>query len=187
MRLFVALDIPEETRETLAKYIREFAKACRGANWVRAEILHITLKFIGETEEAQLPAIQKSLAEVKAREAIEIVFRHFGFFPNERHPRVFWAGMEAGPSLAELAKRIDEKLAPLDIPRETRDFRPHLTLARFKSIEGLPKLRDMIAGLTTQELGRVVAREFHLYRSNLKRSGAEHLRLATFPFSGGGE
>lgn len=182
MRLFVALDIPEETRDALANLIHQFSEVCRGARWVRAEGLHITLKFIGEAEEATLSAMKACLAEIHSAEAIQIVFRHFGFFPNERRPHVFWVGMQAGPALADLAKQIDAKLQTLGIPHEEKDFRPHLTLARFNSLGGLPKLKEMIQGHAARELGRTTAREFHLYQSELKPGGAEYTRLATFPF-----
>lgn len=187
MRLFVALDIPEETREALSCLLLQFSKVCRGARWVRAESIHITLKFIGEVEESSLPAIKDSLRQVSSREGIEIAFRHFGFFPNERHPRVFWVGTEASPVLAELASEIDARLQPLGIPHEERGFRPHLTLARFNSTEGLPKLREMIEGLASREFGKTIAQEFHLYQSILKRGGAEYTRLATYPFARGSE
>lgn len=187
MRLFVALDIPEEIRGALAKLILQFSKICRRARWARAENLHITLKFIGEVDETALAPIRASLAGIKLADEIEIIFRNFGFFPNERHPRVFWAGMDAGPALPELARQIDAKLQSLAVPHEEKEFRPHLTLARFNSNEGLPKLVDMIKGLPTQEFGRTDAREFHLYRSILKRGGAEYSRLATFSLGRGFE
>ncbi|HEV2298970.1 MAG TPA: RNA 2',3'-cyclic phosphodiesterase [Candidatus Acidoferrales bacterium] len=187
MRLFVALDVPEETHDALASLIHQFSEVCRGARWVRAEGVHVTLKFIGETEEARLSEIKGKLAEVSSAGAIEFAFRQFGFFPNERRPRVFWVGMKADESLAELAGQIDAKLQSLGIPHEEKDFRPHLTLARFNSLEGLPKLREMIQGHATRELGRTTAREFHLYQSVLKRSGAEYTRLASFAFARGTE
>ena len=187
MRLFVALDIPEEVRDALAKLVLQFSNTCRGARWARAENLHITLKFIGEVDETALAPIKASLAEINFPHRIEILFRNFGFFPNERHPRVFWAGMDGGEALPDLARQIDAKLQPLGFPVEERDFRPHLTLARFNSNEGLSKLQDMIKGLPTQELGRTIAREFHLYQSTLKRGGAEYARLATFALGRGFE
>jgi len=187
VRLFVALDVPQETREKLASLVQQFSKICRGARWVRAEGAHVTLRFIGETEEARLPEIKEKLAEVNFAGAIDIAFRQFGFFPNERRPRVFWAGIEAGPALAELAKQIDAKLRPLGFPAEEKEFRPHLTLVRFKSMEGLPKLQDMIKGLATQDFGSTTSREFHLYQSKLKPGGAEYTRLASFTFARGTE
>jgi 2'-5' RNA ligase len=187
VRLFVALDVPEETREALAALIHRFETICRGARWVRAENLHITLKFIGEVDEAKFPEIKAILSRVNSRDPFEIKFHRFGFFPNEHHPRVFWVGMESGPSMAELAAAIDANLKPLGIPHEVKSFRPHLTLARFKTPKGVSKLQEITSALEEQEFGRTTAREFHLYQSVLKRSGAEYTRLATFPFAGGNE
>ena len=152
---------------------------------MQAESIHVTLKFIGHVEETQLPAIKDSLANVKLSAPIEIAFRNFGFFPKERRPRVFWLGIEAGPNLAELAARISSTLEPVGIPREQRTFRPHLTLARFKTEEGLPKLREIVAPLAHQSFGNTVATRFHLYESVLNPSGAVHTKLASYPFAEG--
>jgi 2'-5' RNA ligase len=186
VRLFVALDIPEETRRSLDALIQRFAETCRGARWIHADNLHVTLKFIGHLDETRLPDVKNALVDVESPAPIEIAFRKFGFFPNDRHPHVLWVGMEAGPALADLAAQIDTKLQPLSVPHEEREFRPHLTLARFNSPDGLPKLRQMIAGLPSQEFGATLAREFYLYESVLKRSGAEYTRLASFAFVKGG-
>jgi RNA 2',3'-cyclic 3'-phosphodiesterase len=185
VRLFVALDVPEETRDALAAVIQKFENSCRSARWVRAANLHITLKFIGEVAEAKLPEIKTSLNQVHPRDPIEIAFRSFGFFPNEHHPRVFWVGMESVPSLAELAAEIDANLQPSGVPHEEKAFRPHLTLARFSTPKGVTKLQEMISGPAPQEFGKTTAREFYLYQSILKQTGAEYTRLATFTFARG--
>ena len=182
MRLFVALDVPEATRRALGDAIQKFQNVCRGARWARAESVHVTLKFLGHVEETKLPAIKKCLTEAKSSGLIEIAFRSFGFSPNERHPRVFWLGIEAGTNLAALAAEIESSLEPLGIQRETRAFKPHLTLARFKTDEGLPKLREMVASLARPDFVPMIATEFHLYESVLNSSGAVHTKLASYRF-----
>lgn len=185
MRLFVALDVPDETRRALGGIIQKFESVCRGARWMRAESIHVTLKFIGHVEETELPAIKECLAKVKLGAPIEIAFGNFGFFPNERRPHVFWLGIEAGPDLAALAASISSALEPIGIPREERAFRPHLTLARFKTEKGLPKLREMVAPLAHQGFGNTVASQFHLYESVLNPDGAVHTKLASYRFAEG--
>lgn len=182
MRLFVALDVPEATRRALDETIRRFESVSRGARWVRAESVHVTLKFIGHVDETKLPAIKNRLAEAKSTGPIEIAFRNFGFFPNERDPRVFWLGIDARPNLAALAAKIESSLEPLGIPREARAFKPHLTLARFKTEEGLPKLREMVASLAPPDFGIMIATQFHLYESVLNSTGAVHTKLASYRF-----
>lgn len=182
MRLFVALDIPSETRAAVGKLIAQLAPLCRGAKWVRTEGMHLTLKFIGEQPEEAVARIKKELSAVRSTDAVQLRFAGTGFFPNPRSPRVFWAGIEASPNLAELAAEIERRLETLGIAREQRAFRPHLTLARFNSTAGLPQLRDALEKLGSLEFGAATAREFYLYRSQLQRGGAVYTKLATFPF-----
>jgi len=182
MRLFVALDIPEETRSAVRDLISRLRPVARGAKWVRPEGIHITLKFIGWTEDDNLAQIKAYLARVAHRDAIPIAFRNFGFFPNERRPRVFFVGIAAGPELAGLAADIDSQLAPLKIPKEERAFTPHLTLARFKTNEGVAQMQKMLASIPSQDFGAMNATEFHLYQSVLEFNGAIYTKLASYSF-----
>lgn len=182
MRLFVALDIPEEVRRALRALIAQLEPAGRGARWVRTGGMHVTLKFLGETPPEKVERIRAELDTIRST-AVEMRFRNVGFFPNPRHPRVFWAGIEASPNLAELAEDVERRLEPLGFPREKRAFHPHLTLARFKTEEGLAQLHGALARLGPFEFGATATSELHLYRSELKPSGAEYTRLASFRFS----
>jgi RNA 2',3'-cyclic 3'-phosphodiesterase len=184
MRLFVALDIPEEVRASLGAIIGKLRPASPKARWVRVAGIHITLKFIGETAPEKAQAIKTALAAVPPRDPIAMNFRGLGFFPHQRRPRVLWAGVEAGPGLAELAAAVDAALAPLGIPREDRAFSPHLTLARFDMPRGLDALHAAAEKAGSPEFGATIAREFHLYQSVLKPGGAEYTRLASFSFTG---
>jgi len=184
LRVFVALDIPQEVRSAIGALERRLEPECRGARWVRLESMHVTLKFIGEAEDDKVARIQQELSAVHSSAPVRIVFRGAGFFPNERHPRVFWAGMEAAPNLAELAGEIEQRLEALGITREERAFKPHLTLARFKSEEGLARLRAALAGAGPLEFGSMETREMHLYQSRLQRGGAVYTKLASFAFAG---
>jgi RNA 2',3'-cyclic 3'-phosphodiesterase len=184
MRLFVALDIPEEVRATLAAKITQLRQASPKARWVRVAGIHVTLKFIGETAPEKAEAIKTALGSIPPRDPIAMNFRGLGFFPNERRPRVLWAGLASGPELAALAADVESALAALGLPREERAFFPHLTMARFDSPRGLDALHAAIEKAGPLEFGAVTAQEFHLYQSVLKPGGAEYTRLATFPFAG---
>jgi len=183
VRVFVALDIPDEVRSALRDLIGKLQPVCRGARWVRAEGVHITLKFIGEMPPEKVELIRAELRGARATEGVEMNFRNIGFFPNAKHPRVFWVGIEASANLAELAAEIETRMERLGIPREQRAFKPHLTLARFPSEDGLPQLRDALARLGPVDLGGTHTAEFHLYQSKLKPGGAEYSKLETFRFA----
>ena len=184
MRLFVALDIPEDVRNSLAALVSNLRPSCRSARWVRIEGLHVTLKFIGEASPAKAAEIRTALASIQSRAPMPINFRGLGFFPSERRPRVLWAGIEAGPHLAALAAAVETALVAIGIAREERLFSPHLTLARFDTPRELDALHGAVEKAGTLEFGATTAREFHLYQSVLKPGGAEYTRLATFSFAG---
>ena len=184
MRVFVALDLSDEVRRAIAGLVGKLEKTCRGARWVRVEGIHVTLKFIGEVPVDKVEQIRGALAGVHTAAPVEMSFRGKGFFPNAKHPRVFWAGIEATPNLGELATEIERRMEALGIPREQRPFKPHLTLARFKSEEGLARLVEALAAGGSLEFGHVTASEFHLYQSQIKPGGAVYTRLATFSLVG---
>jgi 2'-5' RNA ligase len=187
VRIFVALDIPEEVRAALGALIARLRPISRAARWARIEGVHLTLKFIGEVQPEKVEAIQGSLAQIRFPDSIEMKFRNVGFFPNERRPSVFWAGVEAGAELGALAAAVETSLAPLGIAKEHRAFSPHLTLARFKFIDNsaMNRLHEAISTAGPLEFGASIAKEFHLVQSILKPGVAEYTRLATFRFAGG--
>ena len=185
MRLFVALEIPSAVRENLAALIEELRAADAAATknkarWVRAENLHVTLKFIGNVDVGKLDTIRAALGEVSASGAVELRFRGVGFFPNEKRPRVLWAGIVASPNLEPLAAGVDARLEKLGIARETREFAPHLTLARFDPPGITEKLRAAARANTAREFGAVSTGEFHLFESKTRPTGAEYTRLSSF-------
>ena len=185
MRLFVALDLPDSVRHAIAELIAKLQPKSRGARWIKPENLHITLKFIGHVPNEKVTPIQTALSSIRAAQPAELHFRGMGFFPNEHRPRAFWCGIAASPNLAELAANIDRALAPLGIEAETRPFTPHLTLARFKSDEGIREVVQTANDMKSTDFGSATETNFHLYESLLKSSGAQYNRLASFPFIGG--
>jgi 2'-5' RNA ligase len=185
VRLFVALAFPDAVRQALRESIARLEPRCRAAKWVRPEAMHITLKFIGEVDAEKLESICVALAAVRSTAPVDMQFRGLGFFPNERRPRVLWCGVEASSNLAELRASVECTLDPLGIPAESRDFVPHLTLARFQSEGGarreLEALVRAAGELKSYDFGRTRETEFYLIESVLKPAGAEYKRLEKFP------
>ncbi len=180
MRLFTAIDLPPEVVRKLDQLITSLKPSAR-LHWSPARNLHITTKFIGEWPEARQAELVQALAALEPNEPISIQVRSLGFFPNPRAPRVFWAGVHAPPSLAELARQTDRALHRLGVPLETRPFSPHLTLARIKEPLPLDRLHSSLAALPSTEFGAFTASSFHLYQSTLNPSGSVYTRLAEFP------
>ena len=182
MRLFTGIDLPGHVIESLDRLL-ELLKPTARLNWSHTENLHITTKFIGEWPAERLEELKRALAAVPSPGPIPIGIRTLGYFPNPRSPRVFWAGIEAGPGLASLAKDTDAALARLGVEAEKRAFSPHLTLARIKEPVPLEDLRETIDGLGTTEFGEFTADRFYLYQSQPRPTGSVYTKLAEFPFS----
>jgi 2'-5' RNA ligase len=183
VRLFIALDLSESVRAAISAFCEKLRRALPSARWVRPEGIHVTLKFIGEINENRVGSIQSALGKIHSPAPVEMIFRGTGFFPNERRPRVFWAGIGASPNLAQIASDVEAQLEPLGIARETREFRPHLTLARFDDLRGIEKLHAALHESAAPEFGAVKTSEMHLYESKLGRGGAQYTRVVTLHFS----
>jgi 2'-5' RNA ligase len=192
MRVFIAIDLDNQIREKIARFLEGVRGFAPDARWVRPESLHLTLKFIGEQKAEQVAAITECLQRVSVKHA-EIRLAGYGFFPTAKAPRVFWIGIQAGPELAELAASIDSALAELQVPPEDRPFSPHLTLARGGGGSGSPKwrqgdgpnsvfatLQKRLAAMSELDFGTMTAREFFLYQSQLSPGGSKYTKLQRF-------
>lgn len=179
MRLFVAIDIPEEVKARLEAFVDRLRPTAK-LSWSPIHNLHVTTKFIGEWPESKVGQIEQALAAVSPPGLIEIAVRGLGWFPNEKNPRVFWAGIEATESLRQLAGDTERKLAEVGVPVEDRGFHPHLTLARRRAPVPLDQLRNALtAGVahpSKHEFGSFPAASFFLY---LSRAG-KYTRLREF-------
>ncbi len=192
MRLFVALDLDENIRVRIARFIDGVRGFAPDARWVRPESLHVTLKFIGEKPEEEVEKIKRALETIEAG-TFEMNFRGYGFFPGARAPRVFWVGIEGGQKLTALAAAVDETLAHLNIAKEEHVFNAHLTVARGGAGSGSPRrqkgdgpnrgfqlVQEKLGALPSPEFGTTVAHEFFLYQSQLSPRGSKYTKLAGF-------
>ena len=181
MRAFIAIDLPESIRAALRRTQASFRSTSPGARWTQPEGIHLTLKFLGEISDAKVKEVSQSLKNVGQFESFTVGLRGFGFFPDARRPRVFWAGVEAPASLSRLAERIEEAMRSIGFAREERAFRPHLTLARFRVPQSQPALQALLAQQGEQELGNFEVSEFFLFESKLLPQGAEYRKVEKFP------
>jgi 2'-5' RNA ligase len=192
VRIFIALDIDDEIRQRIRTFMEGVCGFAPDAGWVRAESLHVTLKFIGEKPPETVDDIKKALVRVRSS-PFEVTFRGHGFFPSAKAPRVFWVGIQAGPQLAKLAAAVDTATYALGVAKEDHAYSPHLTLARRRSGSGSPRwrqgdgpnsgfqrLQEKLSALPTPEFGTMTARDFFLYESQLSRSGARYTKLERF-------
>ncbi len=168
IRLFVAIELPEDVRERLAA----LAAGVRGARWVRPENLHLTLRFIGEVDEGRLADIYAALARI-ADPAFELAIDGIGHFGSKREARVLWAGAESNERLVRLHDKVESALVRAGLAPEERKFSPHVTLARLKRAS-TPRVRDFMAAHGLFRAGPFPVDAFQLFSSFLSKSGAIH-------------
>jgi 2'-5' RNA ligase len=183
MRVFIAIDLPNEIRKALSDVQRELRRVTNTCRWVAPEAIHITLRFIGEVPEKRVDEIHDALTGFTWK-PFNILVRGVGFFPGTRSPRVFWAGMEA-PTMKELTERLDTRIEQLGFEREKRAFRPHITLARAKNSRIDSALVSATAPYEDHEFGSFTVDRVFLFRSTLKPSGAVYEKLKEYPLQGG--
>jgi RNA 2',3'-cyclic 3'-phosphodiesterase len=182
MRLFVAVDVPNDVKKALDSLLKPLRSTAK-LSWSRLDNLHITTQFIGEWPEARLDEIKRALVGVPVRGAIDVAVKGIGWFPNERRPRVFWAGVEGndgGEALRALAQDTREALTRIGVPLEERAFTPHLTLARIREQVPLGALQAAIESSRLAgdfHFGAFRATTFYLYLS----AGGKYTQLAGFP------
>lgn len=182
MRAFVALEIPRELREALARFQEELRAVGLDVRWTPSEQIHLTLKFLGEIEEARVDPLRRDLEAGAARHpAPRLQIVGIGAFPEQGPPRVVWAGCRGlDPGIADA---VDVAAARQGVLRESRAFVPHLTLGRVKAAG---RLREAIGAARERRFGRMAPKELVLFRSTLRPSGAVHEAVARIPFRGSG-
>lgn len=180
MRLFTAIDLPDEILLRLERLISAL-RAEAPINWSPLDNLHITTKFIGSWADSRLEEIDAALLSLAPRAAFDIELKDLGWFPNARAPRTFWIGVHS-EALHELAREMEDKLGRLGIPKESREFSPHLTLARIKTPAPLQRLRGKVEEMQPASLGHFTASQFALYRSDPGSNASIYRKLRQYQF-----
>lgn len=138
MRSFVALELPSPVKEAAAQVLRELKRADVDVKWVKPEALHVTLKFLGEVDQDQTPAIVAAMDRACAgRPALELAALGCGAFPGLNRPQVVWLGLEGQvQEMAQLAAAVEQEMAGLGFAPENRPFKAHVTLGRLRRGKG---------------------------------------------------
>ena len=181
-RLFVAAKIAPDVIEKLCRAEAGLEKSLGDIRWVRRENLHLTLKFLGEVADERIADIGEALERALAPlSRVAVSTRGLGVFPDIRRPKALWAGLDAAP-LAPLARAVEDALAALGFAREKREFKPHLTLGRWRAFAGrADALRGEIEQWRGRDFGVSEIKEAVLFQSALKPDGAVYTALRVFP------
>ena len=179
MRLFIAMNFPAALRRSIAAIGADLERSGVPARWVDHTAVHLTLKFLGDMPVARGDGIAATMEKIAATmEPVRLQFGGVGAFPSPRRPRVIWVGIESGPRLRLLHDALDRGMAGFGVDRESRPFRPHVTLGRVHRDSGPGQFREFerqvrSLGLDTEiEIDRI-----DLMESRLRSDGPEYLRV----------
>lgn len=181
VRAFVALELDDSTRARLAELVRSLDGVIPGARWVRPEGIHLTLRFLGYARRAVLdslvPPLRRAAEDCPATTA---GVAGLGVFPERGRARVLWIALDAPPIVLRLQQACERAAVAAGFEAETRPFRPHLTLGRWREPAPRPTLPEA-------DLGRTRLDTLVLYRSQPGPAGSVYTPLETFPLAQPGE
>lgn len=177
MRLFIAIELPAELKQALARLHCDLP----GARWVPAAQIHLTLAFLGEVEEADAWRLNAELARIHLP-SFTLSLTGPDCFPQRQRPRVLWVGVAPEARLTNLVAAVQSAIRDCGLPVEERPFSAHITLARLR----FPAPREAGAFLDQPlplPLPPLPVRDFILFESRLSPQGVEHRPLTTFPLA----
>jgi RNA 2',3'-cyclic 3'-phosphodiesterase len=173
-RTFIGIPLPRAIRDRLCELQRSLGASAPGVKWVEAENLHITLVFLGEVDDRELPAVCRAVQEaIAAHAAFPLSVEGPGCFPNTRRPRVLWVG--AGMGAQEAVAIHDALEAPLFelgcYRREERKYTPHVTLGRLRGEAPGDALTLALAKHQGFKAGELTVDQLHVMSSELTSRG----------------
>lgn len=180
-RIFIAVKI--DAGENLLNMISDLKAGLKEerVKWTETDNFHITLAFLGDTEETKIKAINNMLmATCEGFGEFEIIIKGAGVFKKFSDPRILWTGIEDSGKLNKLYNCIKSGLKDTGISLEERTFSPHLTLGRIKSIRDHENLKSLVAGYLTAEMQSQRVKEVILYESILFQTGPVYKPLGKY-------
>ena len=172
-----------EAGETLLKMISSLKSLLSNESikWISLDNIHITLAFLGDTEEKMIKVIGSMLKEkCEGSEKFELTIKGSGVFKNLSNPRIIWIGIEPSEKLFHLNANIINGLKKLDVKIEDRPFKPHLTIGRIKHLDDKEMLKVLIEKYQNLEIQKMQVNEVILYESILLQSGPVYKPISKF-------
>jgi RNA 2',3'-cyclic 3'-phosphodiesterase len=185
IRTFIALELPADVIQQAEAIQDQLKRAGLKLRWVRAQHMHLTLRFLGdiapERSTAVVAAMQQAAAQVGP---LSLTIQGLGVFPGIRNPRILWIGLGGRTdALTELRQRLDDALAGDGFTRENKPFKAHLTLARIKEFVDSRFLLQAIEACAMFTPVSFQSEEMVLFRSDLRPNGPVHTPLARVGFA----
>jgi 2'-5' RNA ligase len=185
IRTFIALELPPSLISLLAKVQEDLQSMGLRAKWVRPENIHLTLKFLGNINPADIDNIGGAMVDAVGKiNTFNLVAEGIGVFPGIKRPRVIWVGLKGQIQLLFAMQRLlEDNLAALGYKKEKRPFKGHLTLGRFKQSVNPNTIRRVLEEFGDLAIEEFTARRVMFYKSDLKPTGAVYSQLQQASFN----
>jgi 2'-5' RNA ligase len=184
MRLFIATNFPGEVLHELNERVTKLKPRLPAASWVREETQHLTFAFLGEQPEPLVEQLATPLTRaLQSVGKFEARLHASGFFPNPRHARVGWIGLEPDAKFVEIARVVRGVVEANGVKLDGGDFKPHLTMLRMR--DGWPpaSIELFTKSLKDYTSATFVVDTVTLFSSQLHPKGAIHTPLRAFPLA----
>ncbi|MGD2271275.1 MAG: RNA 2',3'-cyclic phosphodiesterase [Desulfobacterales bacterium] len=184
IRTFIAIELPQNIRAAIGE-IQEVLKSNKfNAKWVRAENIHLTLKFLGNIDPAAVAGIEAVLHDtVKTTAPFSLMAKGLGVFPGLRRPRVIWIGIVGQiDALIRLQRGLDENLQKIGFTPEKRPFKGHLTIARVRGGLDSRRMAAAINRFQDFEAESFTVKNLVLFKSDLQPTGSVYTKLLDIAF-----
>ncbi len=178
MRLFIAIDLPDNVKDYLYDLQRSLNKNNGKVSWVHKKNLHLTLKFLGEVDDSKLDELKELLRIIKFKE-FSANLNGFGAFPSLESPNVLWVGLKPEEEVIKLARFVDEET--LLFSKSDVQFKTHLTIGRVKLIKFKKEFLTDLKKINVEKI-KFKINSFTLYKSTLNNQSAVYGKVEEYKF-----
>jgi RNA 2',3'-cyclic 3'-phosphodiesterase len=190
MRIFIGIKLDTIAHNNIGKFLLPLKKVTTPIRWTKPQNVHITLKFIGDMNndifKRMIQQLDSNSFKAKLTDnPMDIRLTGCGKFGRQENLNIFWIGIESNPQLQQLYQHIEDTLDKIDIPKEDRPFKPHITVGRNKKHFNFNSFYQMMAKHEDQQIASINTSHFQVFKSDLQSNGPTYKILKEIPLTNG--
>jgi 2'-5' RNA ligase len=189
MRIFIGIKMDAVVHERIERFLKPFKKMSTPIRWTKIENVHVTLKFIGDVPDREVKRIEERLGKEDfggvTNGPLDIKLSGCGAFGKRGGLSIFWIGIDRNPGLKKLYHKIEDTIAPLGIEKETRPFKPHITVGRNKKNFNFKPVFKLVDERNGASVAAFTAPGFQVFKSDLRPEGPIYTILKEIPLNHG--
>lgn len=184
VRCFISIELDEYIKRKISELVDFLRKYEADIKWVEPENLHLTLKFLGNTQLEKIQIIKEVLTNISKKIfPFYIKIQGIGFFPNKKYPRVLWVGLENKEKIIDIQKKIEADMSKIGYKKEEREFDPHITIGRTRSFTKISNLLECLDDYKKYDFGTLFVDRINIMKSDLTSKGPIYTKLTDVIFN----